>query len=91
VRYSRHLSIEECRRFYSEEVRLADNIQSTAVVETFARVPREDFLGPGPWEVACPDLGGTSMLSATRRDVHEQSDTCVVHGADVCLSSEEIS
>jgi protein-L-isoaspartate(D-aspartate) O-methyltransferase len=60
------LSIEECRRFYSEEVRLAGNIQSPAVIEAFARVPREEFLGPGPWEVASPDLGGMSMLSATQ-------------------------
>ncbi len=56
-------SMEECRRFYSEEVRLAGNVKSPAVVEAFARVPREEYLGPGPWEMASPDLGGMSMLS----------------------------
>jgi protein-L-isoaspartate(D-aspartate) O-methyltransferase len=57
------LSLEDCRRFYSEEVRLAANIQSTTVIEAFARVPREDFLGPGPWQAVSPDLGGMSALS----------------------------
>lgn len=58
------LSIEDCRRFYSEEVRLAGNIHSPAVVEAFARVPREDFLGPAPWELVSPDLGGMSAPGA---------------------------
>lgn len=59
-------SIEECRHFYAEEIRFASNIQSKAVIEAFARVPREEFLGPGPWEVASPDLRGMSILSATQ-------------------------
>ena len=58
------LTIDEYRRFYSEEVRLAGNIRSSTVVEAFAHVPREEFMGPGPWEVASPDLGAMSGLSA---------------------------
>lgn len=56
------LSLEECRLFYSEEIRLSGNIQSASVIQAFARVPREEFLGPGPWEIASPDLGGMSLL-----------------------------
>jgi hypothetical protein len=34
--------------------------------------------------------GGLLKMKSVRRDAHESSDTCVVHGADVCLSSIEI-
>jgi hypothetical protein len=35
---------------------------------------------------------GTLMkLKSVRRAVHEQSNTCVMHAADVCLSSAEIA
>jgi protein-L-isoaspartate(D-aspartate) O-methyltransferase len=56
-------SLEDCRLFCSEEIRLSGNIQSAAVIEAFSRVPREEFLGPSPWEIASPDLGGMSLLS----------------------------
>jgi protein-L-isoaspartate(D-aspartate) O-methyltransferase len=58
------MTIEECRRFYSEEIRFTGNIQSAALAEAFARVPREKFLGPGPWEIASADVRGLSALGA---------------------------
>jgi protein-L-isoaspartate O-methyltransferase len=39
------MTLEECRQFYSEEIRFAANITSVPLVEAFARVPRENFLG----------------------------------------------
>ena len=33
--------------------------------------------------------GTVLKLKSVRRDPHEQTDTCVVHGNDVCLSSVE--
>jgi hypothetical protein len=41
------MTLEDCRRFYSEEIQLCANITSTDLVEAFARVPRENFLDPG--------------------------------------------
>ena len=58
------MTIEECRRFYSEEIRFTGNIQSPALAEAFARVPREKFLGPGTWEIASADVRGLSALGA---------------------------
>lgn len=43
--------IEARRRFYAEEVQMVANLQSVAVVEALATVPRERFLPPGPWTV----------------------------------------
>jgi protein-L-isoaspartate(D-aspartate) O-methyltransferase len=48
--------LEQARRFYAEEIRFAANIQSQALIEAFAAVRREDFLGPGPWKIPIPDF-----------------------------------
>jgi protein-L-isoaspartate(D-aspartate) O-methyltransferase len=56
------MTIDDCRRFYAEEVRFTANVQSPAIIKAFARVPREKFLGDGPWEIASPEVRG---LSAT--------------------------
>src|SRR2546429_3938771 len=42
------------RQFYAEELRAVANLQSEALVRAFAKVPREHFLGPGPWQVLSP-------------------------------------
>jgi protein-L-isoaspartate(D-aspartate) O-methyltransferase len=39
------------RRWYAEELRYVASIKSTALVDAFAAVLREVFLGPGPWRV----------------------------------------
>lgn len=46
------------RRRYAEEIRAAANLRSAALVDAFAAVPRERFLGPGPWRIlnAAPGL-----------------------------------
>jgi len=42
------------RRRYAESLRTAANLRSKALVDAFARVRREDFLGPGPWQIMVP-------------------------------------
>jgi protein-L-isoaspartate(D-aspartate) O-methyltransferase len=42
------------RQFYAEELRAVANLLSEALVTAFAKVPREHFLGPGPWQVFSP-------------------------------------
>jgi len=44
--------LDVVREWFAEEVRLAAALRSEAVVRAFARVPRERFLGPGPWQLA---------------------------------------
>jgi protein-L-isoaspartate(D-aspartate) O-methyltransferase len=51
------IGIEDYRRYYAEEIAAVTAMQSPALLEAFAKVPREHFLGPGPWEFAGPDLG----------------------------------
>jgi protein-L-isoaspartate(D-aspartate) O-methyltransferase len=40
------------RRAYAEDLRATAHLRSDELVEAFARVPRERFLGPGPWQIA---------------------------------------
>src|SRR5215831_20410313 len=46
------MTIEEARRWYAEEIRAVAHLESEALVAAFARVPREAFLGDGPWQIA---------------------------------------
>jgi protein-L-isoaspartate(D-aspartate) O-methyltransferase len=45
------MTLEDCRRHYAQEIRLTACLRSTQLVEAFARVPREKYLGPGPWRI----------------------------------------
>jgi protein-L-isoaspartate(D-aspartate) O-methyltransferase len=43
--------LKAARRSYAEELKYVAHIQSDALVRAFAKVPREKFLGPGPWRI----------------------------------------
>jgi protein-L-isoaspartate(D-aspartate) O-methyltransferase len=45
------MTIEDCREFYAREVKFAASLTTPELVEAFAKVPREKFLGPGPWQI----------------------------------------
>jgi len=64
------MTLEDCRQFYAEEIRLAANISSATLIEALRRVPRENFLGPGPWKIAPVDLGlgGTTYIQTADAD-----------------------
>ncbi len=55
------------RRFYAEEIQMAANLRSPAIVEALAAVPREQFLPPGPWTIRSEaDLQGGPRTDAGR-------------------------
>jgi protein-L-isoaspartate(D-aspartate) O-methyltransferase len=43
--------LSNIRRRYAEQIRAAANLRSAALVDAFATVARERFLGPGPWQI----------------------------------------
>jgi protein-L-isoaspartate(D-aspartate) O-methyltransferase len=57
--------MSERRRFYAEEVAAVAGIDSPRMVEAFASVPREAFLGPGPWEIVLFGDGGARSYRRT--------------------------
>ena len=50
------MTADLARHRYAERLRETAKLRSTAVVEAFARVPREKFLGPGPWQLFVPGV-----------------------------------
>lgn len=56
------MTLEECREFYAREVKFAASLATPRLVEAFAKVPREKFLGPGPWQIASAE--GRAMAAA---------------------------
>jgi len=46
--------LRRARRWFAEELRYGAHVQSSAVVEAFATVPRERFAGPGSWRILSP-------------------------------------
>jgi len=50
--------LDLARAYYAEELRAVSDLQSEALVRAFAKVPREHFLGPGPWQVRSPGIEG---------------------------------
>jgi protein-L-isoaspartate(D-aspartate) O-methyltransferase len=65
------MTVEEQRRFYAEEIGAVAGLHSPALLEAFARVPREHFLGPGPWRLGSPDFG---MQAGLKYRVTEDAD-----------------
>jgi len=45
------MTMEQCPEFYARELRFTANLTTPGLVEAFARVPREKFLGPAPWQL----------------------------------------
>jgi protein-L-isoaspartate(D-aspartate) O-methyltransferase len=51
------------RRAYADRLRTTGKLKSQALVEALARVPRERFLGPGPWQIANVTPDGIRYVS----------------------------
>jgi protein-L-isoaspartate(D-aspartate) O-methyltransferase len=43
--------LDDARRGYAELIRRTAGLKSERLVNAFAQVPREDYLGPGPWKI----------------------------------------
>jgi protein-L-isoaspartate(D-aspartate) O-methyltransferase len=76
------IGLDQIRRCFAEEIRVACNIRSDALVEAFASVPRERFLGPGPWMIRGidADLTGAQAYPTPNADPRH-----VYHNVSVAL------
>jgi protein-L-isoaspartate(D-aspartate) O-methyltransferase len=77
------MTLDEVRKFYAEEVRWAAPLRSRALVEAFAQVPREEYLGSGPWQIAVSDLGA----GATYLETEDADARHVYHNVSVALDT----
>lgn len=44
-------ALDDVRRWFAEDLRVTCHLGDQRVVEAFAAVPRERFVGPGPWRI----------------------------------------
>ena len=49
------MTLEDYRAFYAQEVRWTANLGSPALIDAYAHVPREKYLGPPPWQIGSAD------------------------------------
>jgi len=80
------MTIEECREFYAREIKFAANLTTPGLVEAFARVAREKFLGPGPWQLGSAEaraMSAAGMLQLSYVTVDDPRD--VYHNVLVSL------
>jgi protein-L-isoaspartate(D-aspartate) O-methyltransferase len=68
------MTVEDCRRFYAQEVRFAANISSPALVEAYASVPREKYLGPPPWQLGSPEQRALSLTGKAGTSYYSTED-----------------
>ena len=72
---------EQARQRYAAELRFTAKVRSSAVVDAFATVPREQFVGPGPWRIKSP------MDAAEYWTTDDDSPSQVYH--DVLIALDE--
>jgi protein-L-isoaspartate(D-aspartate) O-methyltransferase len=71
------MPLDAARRFFAAEIQAVANLQTAALVEALATVPRESFLGPGPWLIATPDARRPGHV--TYRPTHDADPRHVYH------------
>jgi protein-L-isoaspartate(D-aspartate) O-methyltransferase len=67
------------RRFFAEELEAVCKLRTPALVDAFARVPRDQFLPPGPWTVLSDSGESYMMGGAARTRLTQDADPARVH------------
>ena len=70
------------RRWYAEELRYKAKVSSLAVLNAFSTVPREDFVGRGPWRFLSP-MNAAEYWTSDDADPHY-----VYHDVLIALDEE---
>lgn len=72
------------RRFYAEELRAVSGLRSEALVQAFAGVPREAFLGSGPWQIFSLNQG---VGEASYRLTPDNNPEQIYHNVAVAIDA----
>jgi protein-L-isoaspartate(D-aspartate) O-methyltransferase len=73
------MEIELRRRFFAEELEAVCKLRTPALVDAFARVPRDQFLPPGPWTVLSESGESYMMGGGSRTRLTPDADPARVH------------
>jgi protein-L-isoaspartate(D-aspartate) O-methyltransferase len=72
------------RRYLAEELETVCGLRTSALVEAFATVPREDFLPHGPWMIRSE----TDCLSGVSRHTPDDDARWVCHNVAVAIDPD---
>lgn len=75
-------ALDTYRRAFAEELRESASLRSDRLVDAFATVPREHFLGPGPWKVSIVDDDDVHVYRLTENADPEQTYRDIVIAID---------
>ncbi len=78
------LTLEDCRRFYADEVCFSAAIVSPVAIFTCTSVRDAQVEGQIPKTFASRAF---FKLKSVRLDPHDPVETCILHGSNVCVSS----
>lgn len=78
-------SLAAARRYFAEEIRAVAHLRSRALVEALATVPREHFLGPGPWQILGAEAGLGEVTYWTTEDADPRH---LYHNVAVAIAPE---
>lgn len=70
------------RQYFAEEIEAVANLRTPGLVEALARVPREHFLGPGPWVVR-----SESDIGAPPRQTPDANPRRVYHNLSIAIDA----
>ncbi|MGX5849820.1 protein-L-isoaspartate O-methyltransferase family protein [Mesorhizobium sp. PL10] len=87
-------SVEDARKFYAQLMAANAGSADTRLEEAFATVPREAFLGPGPWTIVAGRAlitGNGRIVTPSADPVHIYQDVLVALDADKGINNGEPS
>jgi len=87
-------SVEDARKFYAQLMSANAGSADPRLEEAFATVPREAFLGPGPWAVVAGrslTTGNGKIMTPSADPVHIYQDVLVALDADKGINNGEPS
>jgi protein-L-isoaspartate(D-aspartate) O-methyltransferase len=79
-------ALEDYRRFYAEEIAAVTGLRSARLLEALAKVPREHFLGPGPWKIAGPDFAMGPQMK--HRETQDADPRRIYHNVVVTIDEQ---
>jgi protein-L-isoaspartate(D-aspartate) O-methyltransferase len=82
-------SPDQARRDFAEKIRVTAGLRSEALVRAFASVPREDFVGPGPWKLLKPPYVSSCDLTPDADPRHLYDSVLVALDASRGLNNGE--
>lgn len=83
---------EQARLWYAEDLRIAAPVvHNPSIIDAFAGVPREDYLGPGPWQMLARVGGSRTHNTPSAEPRHVYHDLPVALDADRNLNNGQPS